>query len=110
MSEPGCPANARSSGCGSSPAPGFLPASVRPTAVSGQTRNRSELRTANGSIPNTSCGGRLNWMSTSVAVTGRHLPARITIGTSAHRQVSAASRTATYVSVVDFGSTPSTCR
>ena len=45
---------------------------------------------------------------TSVAVTARHLPARIKIGTPAHRQVSAASRTATKVSVVDFGSTPST--
>ena len=48
-----------------------------------------------GSIPNTSCGGALNLMVISVAVTGMHLPARIRIGTPAQRQVSAASRTAT---------------
>ena len=77
------------------PPPGFLPASVRPTAVSGQTRNRSESRTANGSIPNTSCGGRRKRIFTSVAVTGMHLAARIRIGTPSQRQVSAASRTAT---------------
>ena len=40
-------------------------------------------------------GGWRNWNATSVAVTGMHLPARITIGTSAHRQVSTLSRTAT---------------
>ena len=108
MSEPDCPANVRSSSSGSIPAPGFLPARVRPTAVSGQIRKRSESRTANGSMPNTSCGGRLKRMLTSVAVTGMHLPARIRIGTPSQRQVSAASRTATKVSVVDFGSTPST--
>ena len=95
MSEPGWTANARSSTCGSIPAPGFLPASVRPTAVSGQIRNRSESRTANGSMPNTSCGGRLKRMSISVAVTGMVLAARIRIGTPSQRQVSAVSRTAT---------------
>ena len=52
-------------------------------------------RTANGSMPNTSCGGRLKRMLISVAVTGMHLPARIRIGTPSQRQVSAASRTAT---------------
>ena len=48
-----------------------------------------------GSIPNTSCGGALNVIVTSVAVTGMHLPARIKIGTPAHRQVSQLSRIAT---------------
>jgi hypothetical protein len=47
-------------------------------------------------------------MNTSVAVTGRHLPARITIGTPAQRHVCAASRTAAYVSVRDPGATPAT--
>ncbi len=46
----------------------------------------------------------------SVAVTGRHFPARIAIGTPDQRQVSRASRTATYVSVRDWGSTPATSR
>lgn len=49
-------------------------------------------------------------MATSVAVTGRHFPARMTIGTSAQRQESAVSRIAAKVSTVDFGSTPSTSR
>ena len=42
-----------------------------------------------------SYGGRRNRNVTSVAVTGMHLPARITIGTSAQRQESTSSRTAT---------------
>ena len=41
--------------------------------------------------PNASYGGRLKVTVTSVAVSGRHLPARIRIGTSAQRQESAAS-------------------
>ena len=44
-------------------------------------------------MPNTSCGGALKVIAISVAVTGRHLPARMTIGTPAHRQVSAVSLT-----------------
>ena len=63
-----------------------------------------------GSIPNTSCGGGLNVMLISVAVTGMVLPARIRIGTPAQRQLSTVSLTATYVSTVEFGSTPSTWR
>ena len=47
-------------------------------------------------------------MLTSVAVTGMHLPARIRIGTPAHRQESTVSRIATKLSVVERGSTPST--
>jgi hypothetical protein len=39
-----------------------------------------------------------------------HLPALIKIGTPAHRQLAALSRTATYVSTVDAGSTPLTWR
>ena len=65
------------------------------TAVSGQIRKVRLSAGRSGSIPNTSCGGSLNVMVTSVAVTGMHLPARITIGTPAQRQVSANSRTAT---------------
>src|ERR1700734_4436768 len=71
-------------------------------------RNRSALDVSTSPRPNTSCGGRLNSMNTSVAVTGRHLPARITIGTPAQRHVSAARRTAAYVSVLDPGATPDT--
>ena len=48
-------------------------------------------------------GGRRNLTVTSVAVTGMHLPARIRIGTSAHRHESTASRTATNVSTVECG-------
>ncbi len=55
-----------------------------------------------------SYGARLNRTVTSVAVTGRHLPARISTGTPAQRQDCTASRTATNVSTVDRGSTPST--
>ena len=65
------------------------------TAVSGQIRNVSMSPGRAGSIPNTSCGGSLNVMVISVAVTGMVLPARITIGTPAQRQVSAVSLTAT---------------
>jgi hypothetical protein len=95
MSAPASCANDSSSACGSHPAPGFLPCRVMLTAVSGQIRNRSRSSGAIGSIPNTSCGGDLKVMVTSVAVTGMHLPARIRIGTPAQRQVSADSRTAT---------------
>ena len=59
--------------------------------------------------PNTSCGGRRNRNDTSVAVTGRHLPARIRIGTSAQRQESARGPERRRTSrSCDFGSTPST--
>ena len=92
------------------PGTGLLPCRVRPTCVSGQIRNLSVSSGTIGSIPNTSCGGALKVMLISVAVTGMHLPARIRIGTPAQRQVSAVSRTATYVSTVEFGSTPSTWR
>ena len=66
-----------------------------PTAVSGQIRNRSMSSGSMGSMPNRSCGGGLNVIAISVAVTGMHLPARIRIGTPAQRQLSALSRTAT---------------
>jgi hypothetical protein len=95
MSDPGCCANASSSACGSQPAPGFFPCTVRLTAASGQIRNLSMSSGRTGSIPNTSCGGGLNVMAMSVAVTGMHLPARIRIGTPAQRQVSQPSRIAT---------------
>ena len=55
-----------------------------------------------------SYGARLNRTVTSVAVTGRHLPARISTGTPEAGATSTASRTATNVSTVDRGSTPST--
>src|SRR3984885_15279361 len=72
-------------------------------------RNRSALDVVVASPrPNTSCGSGLKSISSSVAVTGRHLPTRITIGTPAQRQVSAASRTAANVSVFDPGATPAT--
>ena len=108
MSDPDCPANESSCGCGSQPAPGFFPCSTRLTRVSGQTRNRSVSAGRSGSMPNTSCGGSLKAMLTSVAVTGMHFPARISTGTPAHRHESTVSRTATKLSVVERGSTPST--
>ena len=78
-----------------------MPASDRETAVSGQTRNRSWLRCGSGARPNRSRGGWRNLTVTSVAVTGRHLPARIRMGTSAHRHESDMSRIATKVSTVE---------
>ena len=48
-------------------------------------------------------GGWRNRTVTSVAVTGMHLPARITIGTSAHRHESDISRMAAKVSTVERG-------
>ena len=110
MSGPGCSAKLSSSASGSQPAPGFLPTSDRLTWSSGLTRNRRRLAGAWSPSPKASCGGRRKVIVTSVAVTGRHLPARIRMGTSAHRQESAASLIATYVSVTDFGSTPATWR
>src|SRR6266699_5088669 len=92
MSAPGRCAKASSCDSGSHPAPGFLPARVMVTAVSGQTRNRSSLAAGSGARPKMSRGGRRNRMVTSVAVTGRHLPARIKTGTPAQRQVSAVRR------------------
>jgi hypothetical protein len=53
-------------------------------------------------------GGCRNLTVTSVAVTAMHFPARITIGTSAHRHESGISRIATNVSTVECGSTPAT--
>ena len=58
-------------------------------------RNRSAFLVVVASpSPNTSCGTGLKSIITSVAVTGRHLPALMTIGTPAQRQVSAVSLTA----------------
>ncbi len=94
MSEPGCSANLSPSGSGSQPAPGFLPMRDRVTRFSGVIRNRSVFVGALSPRPNASCGGRRKVIVTSVAVTGRHLPAPITMGTSAQRQESAASRIA----------------
>jgi len=71
-------------------------------------RNRSTFKDSKGSTPNTFWGGRRNRSVTSVAVTGKHFPARMKIGTPCQRQVSTASRTATKVSVVDPASTPAT--
>ena len=85
-----------------------MPARLRLTAVSGQTRNRSSLRCGSGASPNRSRGGCRNRTVTSVAVTVMHLPARIRMGTSAHRQESDMSRRATKVSTVEWGSTPAT--
>ena len=89
MSAPGCSANLRFSGSGSQPAPGFLPTRDSVTRFSGLIRKRRVL--AVSLRPNSSCGGRRKVTVTSVAVTGRHLPARIKMGTSAQRQESAAS-------------------
>src|ERR1700689_1573316 len=110
MSDPGSTANEGFSASGSQPAPGFLPCRVRLTPVSGQIRNVSISAGPIGSMPNTSCGGCLNVIAISVGGTGRHLPARIRIGTPDQRQLLALSRTATYDSTVELGSTPSTCR
>ena len=63
-----------------------------------------------GASPKMSRGGWRNRTVTSVAVTGMHLPARITIGTPAHRQESDSSRMAAKVSTVEWGSTPFTSR
>ena len=58
-------------------------------------RNRRLLLIRVLPAPKTSNGTGRNRTLTSVAVTGIVLPARMTIGTPAHRQVSNASRTAT---------------
>ena len=50
----------------------------------------------------------LNRTATSVVVTGMHLPARITMGTPAHRHESDSSRMATNVSTVESRATPFT--
>ena len=56
-------------------------------------RNRSALDGQHVAEPEHVMRRRLKSINTSVAVTGRHLPARIAIGTPSQRQVSAASRT-----------------
>ena len=95
MSDPGVAAKASSSCSAVHPAPGFFPASVRPTWVSGQIRKRRALAAGDGISPKTSCGAGRKRTRTSVAVTGRHFPARISNGTPAQRHESAASRSAT---------------
>ena len=85
MSDPLCSANTRSCACASRPAPGFFPIRVMPIWVSGQMRNRRLLLICVVPAPNTSNGTGRNRTLTSVAVTGIVLPARITIGTPAHR-------------------------
>ena len=106
---PAC-ANDRSATSGTQPAPGFFPTSVSPTSLSGQIRNRRRFAAEGGIGPRISSGGRWNRNDTSVAVTGMHFPALMTIGTSAHRHESTASRTATKDSVVESGATPATSR
>src|SRR5260370_21010564 len=94
MSEPGCSANLSSSASGSQPAPGFLPTRDRVTRFAGLIRNRSVFVVALSPVlpvmSNASCGGRRKVIVTSVAVTGRHLPAPITNGTSDPRPETAA--------------------
>jgi hypothetical protein len=68
---------------------------VRLICVLGQIRNRSALARCFVSTPNTSNGTGLNRMLISVAVTGMVLPARMRIGTPAHRHESSESRIAT---------------
>ena len=110
MSAPGCWLNVRSCTSGAQLPPGCLPTRVSAAWLSGHTRNRSALEVSTWPSSNTSRGGRLKSMNTSVAVTARHLPARIAIGTPSQRQVSAASRTPAKVSVFDPAATPSTAR
>ena len=56
--------------------------------------------------PSLKAGAFLKRTTTSVEVMGMRLPARMMIGTPAHRQVSQCRRTATKVSVSESPATP----
>src|SRR6266545_8267122 len=75
--------------------PATLTRMPRAIRMSGLSRRRRWLERLPTSSPKTSSGGRRNSTTTSVAVSGRHLPARMEKGTPAQRQVSISSLTAT---------------
>jgi hypothetical protein len=72
----------------------------------GLSVKRSAFGSPGSGSSNTIRRGRRSSTSTSVAVVGRHLPARMRNGTPAQREQSMCTRTAAKVSTVESGATP----